>query len=121
MSDSNLNPNGESKPEMIENPRDLQSTSGESTKKPGNPNTSDMSGTTPTPMTSPGTSQLTPNLGEIPNAIRMIGALSSSKAMKPLVEWRRLELADGSEVFALCFPLDRFEVSAGGDLVLKAR
>lgn len=119
MSDLNSKANGELKPGMTENPPASQSSSEELTRTQKNQSTSDTSGTTPTPTTSPGTSQPTPNLAEIPNTVKMIGALSTSKAMKPLVEWRRLELADGSEVFALCFPLSKWELTPGGDLVQK--
>lgn len=36
-----------------------------------------------------------------------------------LVQWRKIELADGSVVLALCFPLSEWSTNAEGELVRK--
>jgi hypothetical protein len=57
---------------------------------------------------SPKDSQLTPNLQDVPNAVRLIQALASK--LGALVEWKRLTLGDGREVYALVFPVSKWEV-----------
>jgi len=36
------------------------------------------------------------------------------------VTWRRLELADGQAVIALCFPMDKWSVSDKNELLVKS-
>jgi len=36
-----------------------------------------------------------------------------------LVFWKRLELANGQDVIALCFPMDKWLVSSANELVMK--
>jgi hypothetical protein len=53
-------------------------------------------------------SQPTPNLQDVPNAVRLIQALGAK--LGALVEWKRITLGDGREVYALCFPVSKWEV-----------
>lgn len=63
----------------------------------------------------------TPNL-QAENDINMIGGLAAGKALKALgVRWRRLELADGTPVFALVFPESCWELTPDVQLKPKAR
>lgn len=94
------------KDEMTELPQASQSTDAAS------PSTSAISATT-AKTKSPKVSQLTPNFQDAPNAARIIQALA--KALGTLVEWKKLTLGDGREVYALCFPVSKWEV----DLVSK--
>jgi hypothetical protein len=57
---------------------------------------------------SPKDSQLTPNLQDIPNAVKLIQALAAK--LGTLVEWKKLTLGDGSEAYALVFPVGKWEV-----------
>jgi hypothetical protein len=92
---------GVSKEETTETPQASQSSSVE------NPSTLATSDTT-AKAKSPKASQATPNLQDIPNAVRLIQALGAK--LGALVEWKRLTLGDGREVFALCFPVSKWEV-----------
>jgi hypothetical protein len=40
-------------------------------------------------------------------------------ALGELVFWRKVELVDGQEVFALCFPTNAWTTNAKGELVVK--
>ena len=73
----------------------------------GNPSTSATSATTADPK-SPKDSQRTPNLQDAPNAARLIMALGAK--LGKLVEWRKVTLGDGQEVYALCFPVSKWAV-----------
>jgi hypothetical protein len=72
-----------------------------------NPSTSDTSDTT-AKAKSPKGSQPTPNLQDVPNAVHLIQALA--KKLGSLVEWKKLTLGDGREVYALVFPVSKWEV-----------
>src|SRR3990170_3480403 len=100
-SDLKSNQLGESSDVMTELPPVLQSTNAAS------PSTSDTSVTT-AKAKSPKDSQLTPNFQDAPNAIRLILALAAK--LGTLVEWKKLTLGDGSEVYALVFPVSKWEV-----------
>jgi hypothetical protein len=93
--------NGVSSEETTVTPQDLQSTNA------GSPSTLGISATT-AKETSPKVSQPTPNLQDIPNAVRLIQALAAK--LGTLVEWKKLTLGDGREVYALCFPVRSWEV-----------
>ena len=95
------NPPGESSDVMTAIPPVLQSTNAES------PSTSDMSVTT-AKAKSPKDSQRTPNLQDAPNATRLLTALAAK--LGALVEWKKLTLADGREVYALVFPVSKWTV-----------
>jgi cytoskeletal protein RodZ len=58
---------------------------------------------------SPKDSQPTPNLQDAPNAVRLIQALAGK--LGTLVEWKRLTLGDGREVYALVFPVSKWQVN----------
>lgn len=105
----NLNsiPSGESSEETTVIPQASRSSSEES------PSISDISDITPDPKTSPKASRVTPNsqdpnLRDAPNAARLIQALSVK--LGKLVEWKKLTLGDGREVYALCFPVSKWSV-----------
>jgi hypothetical protein len=57
---------------------------------------------------SPKDSQRTPNLQDVPNAVRLIQALAAR--LKGLVFWKKLVLRDGQVVYALCFPVRLWNV-----------
>ena len=94
-------PSGESKEEATGTPRASQSTNAE------NPFISDTSATTADPK-NPMVSQRTPNLQDVPNAVRLIQALAAK--LKDLVFWKKLMLRDGQVVYALCFPVRKWDV-----------
>lgn len=98
---SELNQAGASKDETTAIPQVLQSTNG------GSPSTSDISDITQKAK-SQKDSQHTPNLQDVPNAIRLIQALVVKLGV--LVEWKRLTLGDGRDVYALVFPVSKWEV-----------
>lgn len=114
MSDSNLTHGGGLNPETTESPRDMQSTNGDSIPTQGDLSTLDMSGTTPPKKKD---SPRTVNLADVNNAKNMIGAMALR--LDKLIEWQRVELEGGREVFALCFPLDKWELTPEGDLSPK--
>lgn len=68
---------------------------------------SDTSVTTPK-ETNQTDSQRTPNLRDAPNAARLIQALAGK--LGNLVEWKKLKLGDGREVYALIFPVGKWDV-----------
>jgi hypothetical protein len=94
-------PNGESKDETTGNLQASQSTNAE------NPSISVTSVTTANPK-SPKDSQHTPNLQDVPNVVRLIQALAAR--LKGLVFWKKLLLRDGQVVYALCFPVRKWDV-----------
>jgi hypothetical protein len=53
-------------------------------------------------------SQLTPNLQDAPNAARLIQALAGK--LGDLVEWKKLTLGNGVQVYALVFPVRKWKV-----------
>lgn len=69
--------------------------------------TSDTSATTQSQKTD---SQHTVNFQDVPNAVRLIQALAGK--LGKLVFWRKIELGDGEEVFALCFPVRSWEIDS---------
>lgn len=71
------------------------------------PSTSGTSDTT-VKAASPKGSQRTPNFQDAPNAARLIQALAGK--LGKLVEWKKLTLGDGREVYALCFPVGKWQV-----------
>ena len=99
--ESKLDQVGVLKEEMIVPPQALQSTNAASQS------TSDILDTT-AKAKSPKASQLTPNLQDAPNAVRLIQALAGK--LGELVEWRKLTLGDGRTVYALCFPVGKWRV-----------
>ena len=92
---------GELKDEMTGTPQGSQSTNA------ANPSTSATSATT-AKAKNPKASQPIPNLQDVPNAVRLIQALAGK--LGALVEWKRLTLGDGREVYALVFPVSKWEV-----------
>lgn len=94
-------PSGELKDETTGTPLASRSTNAE------NPSISDTLGTTANPK-SPKDSQHTPNLQDVPNAVRLIQALAAK--LKDLVFWKKLILRDGQVVYALCFPVRKWDV-----------
>jgi hypothetical protein len=101
--DLNSTQNGDLKEETTETLPASQSSSVES------PSTLDTSDTT-AKETSPKVSQRTPNLQDAPNAARLIQALAAK--LGKLVEWKKLSLKDGRKVYALVFPVDKWDVDA---------
>jgi hypothetical protein len=71
------------------------------------PSTLDTSATTPKAKNLKG-SQAMPNLQDAPNAARLIQALAGK--LGSLVEWKKLTLGNGHEVYALCFPIRKWQV-----------
>jgi hypothetical protein len=98
---SNSTPDGGLKDETTETLPASQSSNEESRS------TSDTSVTTPEAKSQKG-SQPTPNLRDAPNAARLIQALGAK--LGKLVEWKKLTLGDGREVYALIFPTDKWHV-----------
>ncbi len=82
-------------------PQASQSSSGES------PSTSAISDTT-AKAKSPKVSPATPNFQDAPNAAHLIQTLA--KALGALVEWKKLTLGNGQEVYALVFPVSKWQV-----------
>lgn len=101
MSDLKLEHPGVLSAETTATPPALQSTNA------GNPSTSATSAIT-AKVKSPKDSQHTPNLQDAPNAVRLIQALAAK--LGALVEWRKLTLGDGREVYALVFPVSNWRV-----------
>lgn len=106
-SESKSTQNGELNGETTATPQDLPSSSEVLMPSQKNRPTSDISATT-AKAKSPKASQPTPNLQDVPNAVKLIQALGAK--LGALVEWKRLTLGDGREVFALCFPVSKWEV-----------
>ena len=104
---SQLNLTGELKEEMTETLQALQSSSGES------PSILDTSDTT-VKAKSPADSQRMTNLQDVPNAARLIQALAAK--LGKLVEWKKLTLGDGREVYALIFPVGKWDVDSDNKL-----
>jgi hypothetical protein len=98
---SNSARNGASSAETTGIPQDLQSTNA------GSPSILDTSAITQKAK-SPKDSQATPNLQDAPNAARLIQALAAK--LGNLVEWKKLTLGNGHEVYALCFPVRKWHV-----------
>jgi hypothetical protein len=98
---SKSNQAGVLKDETTVTPQASQSTNA------ANPSMSDTSVTTARAQ-SQKDSQLTPNLQDAPNAVRLIQALAGK--LGALVEWKKLTLGDGREVYALVFPVSKWEV-----------
>jgi hypothetical protein len=98
---SNSTPDGESKDGTTETLQASQSTNAAS------PSTSDTSATTAAAQ-SPKASQRTVNLQDLNNAARLLQALAGK--LGKLVEWKKLTLGDGREVYALCFPVGKWHV-----------
>ena len=99
--------NGELKGETTGIPQASQSSSAALTQPPKSRPISATSATT-AKAKSPKVSQATPNLQDVPNAVRLIQALGAK--LGALVFWRKVELADGQEVYALCFPVSSWQV-----------
>lgn len=53
-------------------------------------------------------SQATVNLQDSNNAVRLIQALAAK--LGDLVEWKKLTLGNGHEVYALCFPVRKWRI-----------
>lgn len=82
-------------------PQDLQSTNA------GSPSMSDTSATIPKAK-SQKDSLPTNNFLDVPNAVRLIQALAAK--LKGFVFWKSLVLRDGQSVYALCFPVRKWDV-----------
>src|SRR5690349_13283662 len=98
---SKSNQAGVLKDETTETLQGLQSTNAVS------PSTSAISDTT-AKAKSQKVSPPTPNLQDVPNAVRLIQALVGK--LGTLVEWKKLTLGDGREVYALVFPVSKWQV-----------
>jgi hypothetical protein len=105
---------GESNGEAEKQQLDTPSTSVE---RPSS--TSDTSGNSPNPKSLIGF-QTTKALGDLDrdtaNA-RLVITFASE--LGGLVEWKRLTLADGREVIALCFSLGAWEITPNGELAMR--
>jgi hypothetical protein len=83
------------------------------------PSTSAMSESSQDPKSRIGF-QPTQALGEIDDITANLQILTAfASKLGALVFWRRLQLENGQEVIALCFPGDKWEVSSSGALVAK--
>jgi hypothetical protein len=100
---SKSNQVGVLKDETTAIPQDLQSTNAAS------PSMSDTSDITAEARSQKDSQPMT-NLQDIPNAVRLIQALAAK--LGKLVEWKRLTLGDGREVYALVFPVSKWEVDS---------
>jgi hypothetical protein len=66
--------------------------------------------------------QPTQALGEIDDVSANTQVLTAfASKLGALIAWRRLQLVDGQEVIALCFPLGVWEISPNGGLVIKKK
>lgn len=101
---SKSNHSGESKDETTETPQASQSSNG------GRSSISDTLGITAQPNQDFPPMPNSPDLktNDAVEKSRIIQALAN--ALGELVFWKRVELADGEEVFALCFPVRKWEV-----------
>lgn len=63
--------------------------------------------------------QPTRPLGESEETTNARLVVTFAAKLGALVAWKRLELADGREVFALCFPTNLWTTNAQGELVPK--
>lgn len=99
--------NGDLNDETTETLPASQSSNVESTLKPENHPILDTSDTTAKAKSQKG-SPRTPNLQDAPNAARLIQALAAK--LGALVEWKKLTLGDGREVYALIFPVGKWDV-----------
>jgi hypothetical protein len=108
---SKSNQAGASKDETTETRRASQSSNVE------NPSTSVMSATTPKAK-SPRDSQPTINLQDNTNAVRLIQALAGK--LGTLVEWKKLTLGDGREVYALIFPTGNWQIDPNSKELLPS-
>jgi len=106
---SESSPNGELKKETTAPPQALQSSG------VGQLSILDMSDSTV--PTSP-SFQATGNLQEeSPNATNAHLVQAFAAKLGALVEWHRIELGDGREMLALCFPLGNWEVSEHDSII----
>lgn len=102
---------GESSVVEEKTPSDMQSSSEEP-----RPNISDMSGSSPNQTSQIGF-QPTKALGELDKETTNARLVTTFAAeLGALVEWRKLTLVDGREVFALCFPVGSWKISPNGEL-----
>jgi hypothetical protein len=66
--------------------------------------------------------QATPALGEIDDVTANLQVLTAfASKLGALVFWRRLQLENGQEVIALCFPLGVWDIGPNGSLVVKKK
>lgn len=80
--------------------------SGTPSSSAANPSTSDTWDFTPSEKTDSQPTKNSPNEVETQVGILLAFAAKLGK----MVEWRKIELGDGREVFALCFPLSTWKV-----------
>lgn len=101
---SKLNHNGESKDGMTETPQASQSTNA------ANPSISDTLGITARQNQDTPPMPNSPDLktSDAVEKSRIIQALAN--ALGELVFWKKIELADGQEVYALCFPVMKWGI-----------
>lgn len=106
IADLRSNPSGELNAETTELPLGTPSSSVE------NPSTLGMSEKTVKAPSPKDSQPISNSVEKSPNAVfvRIIQAFAAK--LGTLVEWRKIELGDGREVYALCFPLSRWEVDA---------
>ena len=102
-------------------PLAMQSSSEASTRKQANQTISDMSENSPS-QRSPLGFQPTQALGEIDETTANVQVLLAfADKLGGLIFWKKLELADGQEVFALCFPLSKWSVNSSGGLAASGK
>lgn len=63
--------------------------------------------------------QPTKALGEPETTTNARIVVTFANALGALVQWRKIELVDGSVVIALCFPTNVWEISPNNELVVK--
>jgi hypothetical protein len=85
------------------------------------PSTSAMLESSPSPKSQIGF-RPTQALGEIDDITANLQVLTAfASKLGALVFWRRLQLNDGQEVIALCFPLEAWAISPNGTLSVKKK
>lgn len=83
-------------------------------------NTSDMLDNSPTQARSQIGFQATKPLAEPKETTNARLVVTFATELGELVFWKKLELVDGQEVFALCFPTNSWTTNAQGELVIKS-
>jgi hypothetical protein len=96
-----------------------QSSKEESASKQESPNTSATSASSQSPQSPTGfrVTQSSVEIDDVSANVQVLTALATK--LGALVEWKRLELGDGREVIALCFPLEKWVVDPAGTLAKK--
>jgi hypothetical protein len=84
-------------------------------------NTSATSGNSQTPPQSQIGFQATKPLGEPEETTNARLIVTFAAKLGALVEWRKIALADGREVYALCFPTNAWTTNQDGELVIRQK